>query len=88
MAGIDAFAPRKAFGLGVLLPGVSPKNLLLTAGAAAGLAQLGPSTTDAVVALIVSTRTASLTGTPPPPRPHRPPPPHGPKHRKRPPSGV
>lgn len=27
---------------------------------------------------------ASLSGTPPPPRPHRPPPPHGPKRRRKP----
>jgi Sap, sulfolipid-1-addressing protein len=61
MAGIDAFAPGKAFGLGVLLAGVNPKNLLLTVGAAAGLAQLGLSTTDAVVSLIVFVVVASLT---------------------------
>ena len=42
--------PAKAFGLGVLLAGVNPKNLILTAGAAAGVAQLGLSTSDAVVA--------------------------------------
>jgi hypothetical protein len=33
MAGIDAFAPAKALGLGLLLAGVNPKNLLLAAGA-------------------------------------------------------
>ena len=53
MAGIDALSPGKALGLGVLLAGVNPKNLLLTLGAAAGLAQLGLSTTDAVVSLLV-----------------------------------
>ena len=53
MAGIDSFAPGKALGLGLLLAGVNPKNLLLAVGAAAGLAQLGLSTTDAVVSLIV-----------------------------------
>jgi len=43
----------KALGLGLLLTGVTPKNLILSVGAAAGLAQLGLSTTDAVVSLIV-----------------------------------
>ena len=36
MAGIDALAPGKALGLGFLLAGVNPKNLILTAGAATG----------------------------------------------------
>ena len=31
MAGIDAFTPAKALGLGLLLAGVNPKNLLLAA---------------------------------------------------------
>jgi threonine/homoserine/homoserine lactone efflux protein len=53
MAGIDAFTPAKAFGLAVLLAGVNPKNLLLSAGAGGALAQVGVSTTEAIVALIV-----------------------------------
>ena len=61
MAGIDALRPAKAFGLGVLLAGVNPKNLLLAVGAAAGLAQLGLSTTDAVVSLIVFVAVGSIT---------------------------
>ena len=61
MAGIDTFTPAKAFGLAVLLAGVNPKNLLLSAGAAAGLAQLGLSTTDAVVSLIVFVVLGSIT---------------------------
>ena len=61
MAGIDEFLPAKAFGLAVLLAGVNPKNLLLAAGAAAGLAQLGLSTSDAVVSLIVFVVLGSLT---------------------------
>lgn len=40
-------------GLGLLLAGVNPKNRILTLDAAAGLAQLGLSTIDAVVSLIV-----------------------------------
>ncbi len=61
MAGIDSFSPVKALVLGVLLAGVNPKNLLLTLGAAVGLAQLGLSTSDAVVSLVVFVVVASLT---------------------------
>ena len=61
MAGIDALTPWKACVLGLVLAGVNPKNLILTIGAAAGLAQLGASTTDAVVSLIVFVALASLT---------------------------
>jgi len=61
MATVDTLSPGKAFGLGLLLAGVNPKNLILTAGAAAGLAQLGLSTTDAVVATAVFVVIASLT---------------------------
>jgi len=61
MGGIDGLTPAKACGFGVLLAGVNPKNLLLTVGAAAGLAQLGLSTTDVVVSLIVFVVVASLT---------------------------
>jgi hypothetical protein len=61
MAGIDMLTPVKALGLGVLLSGVNPKNLILTIGAAAGLAQLGISTTDAVVSLVVFVVIASVT---------------------------
>jgi Sap-like sulfolipid-1-addressing protein len=61
MAGVDALTTWKALGLGLLLAGVNPKNLILTVGAAAGLAQLGLSTTDAVVSLIVFVVVASLT---------------------------
>ena len=55
-------SPLKAFGLAVVLAAVNPKNLILTAGAAAGLAQVqGLSTTDAVVAIAVFVVIASLT---------------------------
>ena len=59
---MDTLSPPKAFGLGVLLAGVNPKNLILTAGAAAGLAQVpGLTTTDAIVAIAVFVAIASLT---------------------------
>ena len=61
MASVDKLSPAKAFGLAVLLAGVNPKNLLLTAGAAASVAQLGISTNDAIVALAVFVILASLT---------------------------
>ena len=61
MAGVDALAPGKAFGLGLLLDAANPKNLILTVAAATGLAQLGPSTSEATVALIVFVIIGSLT---------------------------
>jgi Sap, sulfolipid-1-addressing protein len=61
MAGIDALAPGKAFVLGLLLAGVNPKNLLLTLAAAVGLAELGLSTSDVVVSLVVFVLVGSLT---------------------------
>jgi len=59
--GTDSFSPGKALGLGVLLTGVNPKNLILTLGAATGLAQLGLSTGDAVGSIVVFVVVASLT---------------------------
>ena len=41
MAGINALKPAKALGLGLLLVGVNPKNLMRAAAAGAGLAALG-----------------------------------------------
>lgn len=61
MGGIDGLAPGKALGLGLLLAGPNPKNLLLTVGAATSLSQLGLDTTDAVVSLIVFVVVGSLT---------------------------
>ena len=48
------------------------------------LSDLPPPEADALARLLELLE-ASLAGTPPPPRPHRPPPPHGPKHRRPPP---
>ena len=61
MAGIDALKPAKALGLGLLLAGVNPKNLMLAAAAGAALAALGLSTANAVGSLIVFVVIASLT---------------------------
>jgi len=61
MAGIDTFSPGKAFTLGLLLAGVNPKNFLLSAGAGAALAQVGPTTTEAVVSWVVFVVVGSIT---------------------------
>ena len=61
MAGIDALKPGKALGLGVLLAGVNPKNLMLAAAAGAALAQIGLSTGDVVGSLIVFVIVGSVT---------------------------
>ena len=61
MAGVDALTPPKAFGLGLLLAGVNPKNLMLAASAGAALAGLGLSTGEAVGSLIVFVVVASLS---------------------------
>ena len=61
MGSIDALTPVKALGLGLLLAGVNPKNLLLTVGAASSLAQLGLTSTEAIVSLVVFVAVGSLT---------------------------
>jgi hypothetical protein len=61
MAAVDSITPVRAFGLAVLLSVVNPKNLALAVGAAAGLGQLGISTSDAVVALVVFVVLASVS---------------------------
>jgi hypothetical protein len=61
MATVETITPVKAVGLAVVLSVVNPKNLILAVGAAAGLGQLGVSTGDAVVALIVFVVVASLS---------------------------
>jgi threonine/homoserine/homoserine lactone efflux protein len=61
LATVESLSPVKAFWLAVVLAAVNPKNLILTVGAAAGLAQLGLSTSDAVVAIVVFVVIGSLT---------------------------
>jgi threonine/homoserine/homoserine lactone efflux protein len=60
MQAIDTFAPGKAFGMGVLLSGVNPKNLLLTLAAAGAIAQTGVDTGQQAVALAVFIAIATL----------------------------
>src|SRR3954468_3328821 len=60
MAAIDSFTPVKAAGAGALLAAVNPKNLLLTVGAAATIAQTGISAGEQAIALAVYIVIASL----------------------------
>jgi hypothetical protein len=53
MRTIDTFTPVKAIGLGLLLSAANPKNLLITVGAAAAIAQTGTSAGGEAVALAV-----------------------------------
>jgi threonine/homoserine/homoserine lactone efflux protein len=53
MQTIDSFGPGKALGFGVLLSGANPKNLLLTVGAAAAVAQTGIAAGQETIALAV-----------------------------------
>ncbi len=53
MQTIDSFRAPKALGMGALLSGVNPKNLLLTVGAAAAIAQTGIPAGEQAVALAV-----------------------------------
>jgi threonine/homoserine/homoserine lactone efflux protein len=61
MAAIDDFTAGRAFGLGVLLSGINPKNLALTLAAAASLAQAGLSAGGDVVGVAVFVAIGSLT---------------------------
>jgi threonine/homoserine/homoserine lactone efflux protein len=61
MAAIDAFTVPKSFGIGVLLSGLNPKNLLLAVAAATTVAQLGLSTGETVGALAVFVAIGSVT---------------------------
>jgi threonine/homoserine/homoserine lactone efflux protein len=61
LGGIEVLTPSKAIGLGLLLGGVNPKNLMLSAAAGAGLAELGLPTGDAVGSLVVFVVIASVT---------------------------
>lgn len=60
-ARVDSLTPLEAAGLGVVLVAANPKNLILTMGSAAGLAQLGLSTSDAIVATAVFVLLGSVT---------------------------
>jgi threonine/homoserine/homoserine lactone efflux protein len=53
MRTIDTFSPGRSLGIAAALSGINPKNLLLTVGAAAAIAQTGVDTGEQAVALAV-----------------------------------
>jgi threonine/homoserine/homoserine lactone efflux protein len=53
MQTIDTFTPVKVTGMAMLLSGINPKNLLLTVGCAAAIAQTGVGAGDQAIALAV-----------------------------------
>ena len=53
MRAIDRFTPARSMAIAVALSAINPKNLLLTVGAAAAIAQTGVSTGDQAIALAV-----------------------------------
>lgn len=61
MSMLDSFTPVKSLGLGALLSGLNPKNLALTAAAAATIAQAGLSGGDTTVAVAVFVILGSVT---------------------------
>lgn len=61
MTAIDGFTPLRTGALGFGLSALNPKNLVLTGGAAATVAQTGVATRDAIVALAVFVAIAGLT---------------------------
>ena len=60
MQTIDEFTASRSVGFGALLSGVNPKNLLLTVGAAAAIAQTGIPAGEQAVALAVFIVVATL----------------------------
>jgi threonine/homoserine/homoserine lactone efflux protein len=60
MKTIDTFTPGRSVAMGVALSAVNPKNLILTVGAAAAIAQTGASTVNQAVALTVFIVIATL----------------------------
>ncbi|HEX5939077.1 MAG TPA: GAP family protein [Dehalococcoidia bacterium] len=61
MSAIDSFTAVKALGIGVLLAAVNPKNLALTAAAAAGIAQAGLDDREEWLSLLIFVLIGSLT---------------------------
>jgi threonine/homoserine/homoserine lactone efflux protein len=53
MQGLDTFTPIKSAGLAALLAGPNPKNLILTVGAAAAIAQTGISAGDQAIVMAI-----------------------------------
>lgn len=60
MTALASYAPAKSFGLGALLAGANPKNLLLVVGAMTGVAMLGLPAGQAATVLAVFVVVCSL----------------------------
>ena len=60
MAKVDKIQPVAAFGLGALLAGVNPKNLLLIIGGAAAIAKTGIAGGQQVIAYVVFAAVATI----------------------------
>jgi threonine/homoserine/homoserine lactone efflux protein len=60
MRTVDHFTPGRAVAMGVALSAINPKNLVLTVGAAAAIAQTGLGTGDQAIALAVFVLVATL----------------------------
>jgi threonine/homoserine/homoserine lactone efflux protein len=61
MTTIDSIKPGAAFGLGFLLSGVNPKNLLLNVAGALAIAQAPLNSTQTLVAAVLYILLASVT---------------------------
>lgn len=61
MAAVDSFSPGRSLGMGLLLSAVNPKNLALTAAAAAAVAQSGMDAVNETEAIIVFVVLGSVT---------------------------
>ena len=61
MSTIDSFTPAKSLALGAILSGVNPKNLALTAAAAASIARAGLDGGESAVAVAVFVVLGSIT---------------------------
>jgi threonine/homoserine/homoserine lactone efflux protein len=60
MRALDTFTPVKATGMGALLSGLNPKNLLLSVAGAAAIAQTGISTGQQIAAYVIFVLIASF----------------------------
>ncbi len=58
---VDRLTPGTSFGMGALLSGVNPKNLILAAAAALAIAQAGRSTIDTLMAVLAFVVIGSLS---------------------------
>jgi hypothetical protein len=61
MSGIDAMTPGKAFGLGVALSSLKPKNLVLAMSAGVVIASAGLSSAQTITALVIFIVLGSIT---------------------------